>query len=386
MRVLHNILGFAAGLTIGVASFGCQSATDLPAGPPAHARGDWTSTSSSVDMAGRALVAPIAPWNATFQAPSSGGATRSWLSPDFGTLPSRLLYISDWYKSGVLIYSQYPHHRVVGFIDTSPYQPNSVHVDAVDDLWVALNTSGPDGTPSVYVYHRGQTTPYRVLTGIPQIPVNVAVGSDGTAYVTDEDNGSGSGANVTVYAPGSNTPTSKLSVPNGTCCGWVAANRHGDVFLTYESPVGHTGEVVEFRPGSTRPRNLGITLTTFPGGIEVLGDGSLLVSEQGIPENNLTARVDTFPKGATQPSSVIYGNPSCDQWVGPALNRDKTVLYVGSTILASQYCASQFQNFGVVEAYSYPSGTPLITFSNGLVNQPGWTLLFPATDPPVADQ
>lgn len=382
MRILRNFLGLAAALSIGVASVGCQSIGGLPGGLPAQARPHGASSG----MADQAFVAPVAPLNAALQLPPTGGTTRSWLSSDFGTLPRRLVYISDWYKSGVLIYSQFPHDKVVGFIDTSPYQPNSVHVDAADDLWVALNTSGPDGTPSVYVYHRGQTTPYRVLTGIPQIPVNVAVGPDGTAYVTDEDNGSGSGADVNVYAPGSNTPTSKLSDPNGTCCGWVAADRRGDVFLTYESPVGHTGEIVKFGAGSVRPRNLGITLTTFPGGIEVLGDGSLLVSEQGIPEFNLTARVDTFPKGAIQPSSVIYGNPSCDQWVGPALNREKTVLYVGSTILASQYCASQFQNFGVVEAYSYPSGTPLTTFSNGLESQSGWTLLFPATDPPAADQ
>lgn len=386
MRFSHTIFGIAAGFALGVALVGCQSTGAPPAGLPAQAHADGTTSGDSVHIAVRPFVAPIVPLNATLQAPPSGSATRSWLSPGFGTLPRRLLYISDWYGSGVLIYSQYPHHKVVGFIDTSPYQPNSVHVDAANDLWVALNTTGPDGTPSVYVYHRGQTTPYRVLTGIPQIPVNVAVGPDGTAYVTDENNGSGSGANVSVYAPGSDTPTSKLSDPNGTCCGWVAANRRGDVFLTYESPVGHTGQVVEFRAGSTRPRNLGITLTTFPGGIEVLGDGSLLVSEQGIPGFNLAARVDTFPKGATQPSSVIYGNPACDQWVGPALNREKTVLYVGSTIYASQECASQFSNFGVVEAYSYPSGTPLATFSNGLENQSGWTLLFPATDPPAADQ
>jgi hypothetical protein len=99
----------------------------------------------------------------------------------------------------------------------------------------------------------------------------------------------------------------------------------------------------------------------------------------------VTAQIDTFPPGATQPSSVIMGNPNCDNWVGPALDKKEKTVYVGST-LQSPSSIEVNGAFGAVEEYSYPSGTLLDKFNGGFTNQGGWTLLVPAINPPAAGQ
>jgi len=137
--------------------------------------------------------------------------------------------------------------------------------------------------------------------------------------------------------------------------------------------------------GTGTPKSLGIALETFPGGIEVLPDGTLVIVEQGNPGLNVAARIDTFPKGSTTPSSVISGNPRCDNWVGPALNANRTKVYVGSTLEATPGCGIG-STFGAIEEFAYPAGTALSTFDTGLTNQPGWTLLVPATNPPPPGQ
>lgn len=320
--------------------------------------------------------------------PSAPGArlpSRSWIQPGLAT--NRLLYVANWYASGVEIYSQL-HHQLVGFLSTSPYAPNSVHVDAAGNVWVALNTNGRQ--PSVLVYAPGQTSPSRTLSGVTDTPVGVAVAEDGTAYVTDECSGTGcysnTAAEVWVFAPGSDTPTGKLEDTNGTCCGWVAVDDRKNVFVTYQSKTGYTGAVDEFPNGSTQPKSLGITLTTDPGGIEVLEDGTLVVTEQGVhsPSANIAPSVDTFPKGATKPTSIIQGNVSCDNWIGLALNRRKTAVFVGD-VLEHTGCYKNVA-FGTIEQYSYPGGVLQREFNNGLKNQSGWTLLVPATSPAAAGQ
>ena len=320
--------------------------------------------------------------------PSAPGArlpSASWI--ESGLAANRLLYVANWYASGVEIYSQL-HHQVVGFLSTSPYAPNSVHVDAAGNVWVALNTNGQQ--PSVLVYAPGQTSPFRTLSGVTDTPVGIAVAHDGTAYVTDECSGTGcysdTAAEIWIFAPGSNTPTAKLEDKNGTCCGWVAVDDRKNVFITYQSKTGYTGAIDEFPNGSTRPKSLGITLSTDPGGIEVLQDGTLVVTEQGVhaPSANIAPSIDTFPKGATKPSSVINGNSSCDNWIGLALNKRKTAVYVGD-VLEHTGCYKNVA-FGTVEQYSYPAGVLQREFNNGLKNQSGWTLLVPATSPAAAGQ
>lgn len=304
---------------------------------------------------------------------------KSWFDARTDAKTTSLLYVANWYGNGVEVYSQ-KTLKQVGHIDTSPYQPNSVHVGNDGNVWVALNTAGTD--PSIYVYQPGGTAPIRTLTGVTHIPVGTALAPDGTVYVTDENIGVGE---VIVFAPGSNTPTSTLHDPSGSCCGWVAVDRKGNLYFTYESKNGHTGAIDFFKRGAGKPKSLGITLGTFPGGIQVLKNGTIVVVEQGIPSLGLTAEIDTFPKGATQPSSQISGDPLCDNWVGPALDKKEQKVYVGSTLEAIEQCSLNYA-FGVIEQFSYPSGTLLNRWNDGLTNQPGWTLLVPAVNPPAAGQ
>jgi hypothetical protein len=290
-----------------------------------------------------------------------------------------VVYVANWYRNAVEVVSANKKHTLLREISTAPYAPNSVHVDGSSNLWVALNTAGSD--PSLYVYKPGASTPFRTLTGVTHIPVGVAIDSDGTAYVTDENEGTGE---VLVFAPGSNTPTSTLLDANGSCCGWVAIDQHHNLFFTYQAKSGPGGAVDEFVHGSTTPKSLGLTLATSPGGILVLKDDTIIVTEQGITASNLPAKIDTFKKGATSPSSVITGNPSCDEWVGPGLNAKKDRIYVG-TLFTELVCYVN-NNPAAIKEYTYPQGKLVTEFTSGIDNQSGWTLLVPAVDPPPAGQ
>jgi hypothetical protein len=381
---VRNLLGLLtlSAVCIGPLALGGCSATMRSAGSEIPAAGGASAASAGrvLGVAVATVADPLHGLRRTFApAKPASGRHASWFARGVDAKTARLLYVANWYGSGVEIYSVKAHQHV-GHIDTSPYQPNSVHVGDDGNIWVALNTDGAD--PSIYVYQPGATTPFRTLNGVANIPVSIALAKDGTVYVTDENIGVGE---LIVFAPNSNTPTTTLNDPNATCCGWVAVDHHGNVFFTYESQSGHSGAIDEFVKGKGKPVSLGITLTTFPGGIEVLKDGSLVVVEQGIPDFSLAARIDTFPKGATQPSSVISGNVNCDNWVGPALDKKEKTVYVGSTLEASPICGVNGA-FGAVEEFSYPAGSLLDESSDGLTDQGGWTLLVPALNPPAAGQ
>jgi hypothetical protein len=321
------------------------------------------------------------------QTPPLAGAANSRLAipvqQSAASLPdakgASVIYVANWYRNAVEVISPNKQHALIKEISTAPYAPNSVHVDGSGNLWVALNTAGTD--PSLYVYKPGTSTPFRTLTGVANIPVSVALGTDGTAYVTDEDEGFG---HITVFAPGATKPTTVLNDPNGNCCGWVAVDQHNNVFFTYELKSQRTGAIDEFVHGSKNPKSLGITLGTSPGGILVLKDGTLIVSEQGITDFNLPAKIDTFKKGATTPSSVITGDASCDEWVGPALNAKKDKVYVG-TIFTQISCYVN-GNPAAIKEYTYPQGRLVTEFTSGITDQQGWTLLVPAVNPPAAGQ
>jgi hypothetical protein len=290
-----------------------------------------------------------------------------------------VLYVANWYRNAVEVISGNRQHTLLREISTAPYAPNSVHVDGSGNLWVALNTAGAD--PSIYVYKPGTSTPFRTLTGVAHIPVGIAVDADGTAYVTDENEGFG---DILVFAPKSKTPTSQLSDPNGSCCGWVAVDQHHNVFFAYQIPSERGGSIDEFVHGSKKPKNLGISLGTSPGGLLVLNDDTLIATEQGIAGENAPAQIDTFKKGAKTPTSVIVGDPNCDEWVGPGLNAKKDRIYVGT--LFTQLSCYVNNNPAAIKEYTYPSGKLVNEITSGITDQPGWTLLVPALDPPPAGQ
>jgi hypothetical protein len=116
----------------------------------------------------------------------------------------------------------------------------------------------------------------------------------------------------------------------------------------------------------------------------VLDNDTIIVSEQGITGYNLPAKIDTFKKGATSPSSVILGDPTCDEWVGPALNAKKNRIYVG-TIFTQLACYVN-NNPAAIKEYTYPEGKLVSEITSGITQQQGWTLLVPALDPPAAGQ
>lgn len=123
------------------------------------------------------------------------------------------------------------HNTVVGQIFAS--YPNDICVDKAGNVYI------PEGTANnINVYPHGSTTLSRTLTGDGFQPSTCTVGSDGTVYVGDI-----TGAQVQVYAPASNSPTSFLSEPNAVSglLGGVSIDEHKNLAVTFNGPSAGAG-------------------------------------------------------------------------------------------------------------------------------------------------
>ena len=173
---------------------------------------------------------------------------RAALSPSLSTQPragaplaetragARRCSTSRTGRNKVVVYKQRGPNRYVRSISTAGIPPNAVAVAPSNDLWVALDTYPPN---NIAVYHRGESKPYRTLSD-PWAPVSIAVAPDGTAYVTSQGN-----EKISVFAPGSSSPTLTLNDKNGEYSGWVALDANGNLYYTYWTPTGQ-GAVDEF--------------------------------------------------------------------------------------------------------------------------------------------
>lgn len=249
-----------------------------------------------------------------------------------------LLFVADQVAQSVYIFPQKGKNPApIGAITQGIAAPTGLFVDRHGKLYVCNFGAG-----TVTVYPKGSLSPSKTLTHAGVSPIDVVVGTDGTVYVADFNDGLD--GHVFEYARGSTTPTTTISFPRYP--EGVALDYNNNLYVAYQKSYT-AGTVLKFKPGSTRAHDLGLT-TTLVGGETIDSQGDLLVVDQSNP----APHVDVFPPGAKNPSQTIDGFALA---LDIALNHDNTHLYV-----------TQNQNPAVVYEVSYPRGTILQQITNSL--------------------
>jgi len=203
------------------------------------------------------------------------------------------LYVSNFYAADVVIYPAAANDPpVVRTISQGLSNSYNLAVDGAGTLYVQGNNN------TISEFAHGGEKPTKVLTE-PKIGlgtcVTLAVGADGTVYSADLLE-----SQLYEFATGSTTPTTtiNLSHPFG-----IALDSSNNLYVGYtSSPSGFDFRIMEFAPGQTTGKDLGIQVS-LAGGINVDKHNNLLVGDQG------TQVIDIFKPGKTQPFRQISTAP-----------------------------------------------------------------------------
>lgn len=198
--------------------------------------------------------------------------TKSWISKDFKQgLP--LLYVSEVTPCDCILIYRRDRAKLIGAI-TSPALPLGITTDSAGTLYVA--TSNQNGTFDVLEYPAGSTSPSKVLSD-PEYPSDVAVGVNGTVYVSNRFPVPG----VFVYANGSTTPTSQL-LDSGAVGGYgIALDKKENVFWGIQTGSGF--QIDRFVHGTTFPIKLKAAVTDIPQSLNFDKQGRLIVTQPDVP-------------------------------------------------------------------------------------------------------
>jgi hypothetical protein len=268
----RSILGFsllcAATLVSGCASAG--TGTTLGSGPPA--------TSNGVLMRGASMPA---------QRRTAGAG---WLSPQ-AKKAKNVLYVADQDAGAIEIYKQKgTSQQPIGKITDGVSGADGLFVDSHGKLYVCNFGNG-----TVTVYPRGKTSPSETLTGAGS-PIDVVTARNGTVYVANFN--SGTDGTVLEYPKGQTSPSKTIvTFGSGAYPEGLALDSSNDLYVAYNST---DGEVIEFAPGSSNGKNLGIH-TGFVGGLTIDHHNDLLLVDQILPG------VDVYAPGTSTPSQQITG-------------------------------------------------------------------------------
>jgi len=266
----------------------------------------------------------------------------------------QLLYVGMLVSGGgsIAVFNQGGSRGPIREIDQGIDGPLGLFVDAKHNIYVANTLNA-----TVTVYPRGASAPSETLENAGA-PIDVVAGHDGTVYVANvqEVFSRTGGGSVLEYPSGKTKPSKtivtfeKKSWPRA-----LALDAAGDLFVAYNHNYGASwkpdGRILEFAPGSSSGRDLGIRVGEA-GGLAVDKQNNLVLVQYGnsyyFPPN-----VDIFPPGSKKPSKQIpfpYGYPGYDV----ALNESNTEMWLS--------CPSLAAVFGV----TYPGGKLADTITSGL--------------------
>jgi len=272
---------------------------------------------------------------------------QGWLSS--AARKQKLLYVSDYTESLVLIYAQGAEGSgPIGEIVNGLSSPQGIAVDKSGTLYVANQ-----GNNTVTEYPAGSIDPSVILSTDISEPLDVSVDSNGVLYV-----GESSADTILEFRPGSTSPDTTISVTHPS---ELTNSKNDDLYLTYNLHFSSNGGYVEHcKPLKTKCKNRGIS-TGFAQGIAIDSKGNLLV---GDVYNEV---IDIFAPGQTSPSRTIATK---NQEPGKlALDATDTTLYMADPA-----------NFAV-ELYDYATGTQTGSFTYGPADELEGVALFPGQKP-----
>lgn len=267
-----------------------------------------------------------------------GVSTREKQRTPLEATGGQLLYIAEYFAGDVKIYSL-PRVQNVGAI-TGIEHPQGVAVDPTGNVYVV-----DQATNNIYVFRKGETRPFKTLIDRKGIAFQVAVGNDGTVYVSNEFNRHLGNGNILEYAHGSRTPTLVLTDPTFSTVEDVALDPNGNLYVTYDN-AHVVGKVMEYAPGSTKGVQLRPTLRAA-GGIAFDAAADLLLCDQTAPG------VKIFAQGARMPK-LVFAQGQIDPF-DLALTKDHNNVFVTDPRSGNTY------------EYALPSGT----LERTIVNQAG---------------
>jgi sugar lactone lactonase YvrE len=275
---------------------------------------------------------------------STAQSTRhGWISPD--AKKSKLLYVSDYTASIILIYRQGDiGFGPIGEITAGISSPQGIAVDAAGTLYVANY-----GSNSVTEYLAGTTSPSVTLTSGITKPLDVNVDSKGDLYVTNN-----SLSTIVAFEPGSTSPdvTIDLSKPSN-----VTTSKKRELFATYNNGSGH---VEACKSLSTTCTDLGITVELAQG-LTLDKAGNMLVGDV------FGQVIDIYAPGATSPFRTI--SVSDEQPGELAFDTKGTTLYMADPA-----------NFAI-RMFDYSSGTQTGMFTYGPADELEGIALSPGQKP-----
>jgi sugar lactone lactonase YvrE len=287
------------------------------------------------------------PPSASYAAVHSLARGSGWLSPAAKRCANKL-YVSSYRLNYVAIYCTRGHNQApIGKITNGINGPEGANIDRKGNLYVT-NTSAN----TVTEYAPGSLTPSFTYSAGLGNPAGVATDAQANVYVT-----SLSPSSLEVFPQASNTPSRKITdMPFPID---VALDPSGDAYVTTYTSSFQSGEILEYSPGSSQGKNLGI-VTEAPGGIALDSSGDIVTADQRLPG------VLVFPPGKTSPKKTFAQNTLDPDPV--RLDRRELHAYVGDSVGNAVY------------VYDYPSGTLVDTITDG-IDGPNGLALSPA--PPL---
>jgi len=276
--------------------------------------------------------------------PTTNLSRHGWISP--GAKKQKLLYVSDYTASLILIYFQGqtglgPQGEILSGISN----PQGIAVDSTGTLYVAN-----EGNSTVTEYPAGSTNPSVTLsTGISS-PLDVAVDSDFTVYVSDL-----SASQVLEFKQGSTSPD--VTITSLHHPSQLTNARNNELYVTYNLSGG---KVARCKTLSTKCTDLGISVGLAQG-VALDQMGNLLVGDVFGPDINI------YAKGQNQPFRTI--STPLEQPTSIALTTKDADFYMADPA-----------NFAV-ETYDYATGTQTGTFTFGSGNELEGVALFPGQRP-----
>ena len=137
------------------------------------------------------------------------------------------------------------------------------------------------------------------------------------------------------------SPSKTIAMPANDQPQNIALDASNDVYVLYLGGGSSGSGIVEFVPGSTKGKDLGITVG-WPSAIEVDRAGNVIALVNG-------ESIEVFPPGQTEPSHN-WGLPHGGFFL--SLSEDEKTLYVSESLGAPS-------NRWIIQQLDYPNGTKL---------------------------